>query len=78
MLKSYGEGQVLKVFKYDGKETVRVDLVVNNGTRWICIKARKSYRNDVPFEDQLSSSDDEYLNISWSSQIFKLINFSTS
>ena len=59
MLKSYGEGQVLKVFKYDGKETVRVDLVVNNGTRWICIKARKSYRNDVPFEDQLSSSDDE-------------------
>jgi hypothetical protein len=52
--------ELMKLVKYEGKETVRIDLVVNNGSRWICVKSRKSYQN-TDFSDEEEDDDEQDL-----------------
>lgn len=50
--------ELLKLVKYEKKETVRIDLVVNNGARWICVKSRRNYKVEEE-EDTEEDSDDD-------------------
>ena len=48
--------ELLKLVKYEKKETVRIDLVVNNGARWICVKSRRNYKVE---EEEADSEEDD-------------------